>query len=380
MRPRRHDRSSRQRQTWSRVLLGAVAALVGACAAARVEPAVLERYSYAHAAMGTRFDLTLYAFDRESARTAALAAFDRIDAIEAVATDYDASSEARELCRRAIRRWVPVSPDLAAVLRASDRAVRTSEGAFDPTVGPMTRLWRRALRERRWPTAERWERARAQCGWIDLVELRDAEGGLEVRLLETEMRLDFGGVAKGVAVDEALARLVDEGIEHAQMDGGGDLAALEPPPDEEGWRIAVEPTEARPASFFLLARGAIATSGDRFQSAELSGTPPAGLTTAATQYGHVLDPRVGLPLPSPRAAVMTAPNAAEADAYATARLVLGSIRTGVPALERGVFYGPFGEEPCVGTAFPHDGATPVEPEDAEPDAESEEPDDSPPAR
>ena len=76
-------------------------------------------------------------------------------------------------------------------------------------------------------------------------------------------------------------------------------------------------------------------------------------------YGHVIDPRSALPLPSPRASVMTAATAAEADALATARLVIGPLRTGVTALERGLFFAGEDHEPCVGERFPHVGAVPV---------------------
>ena len=254
---------------------------------------------------------------------------------------------------------MPVSADLALVLRASDRAVATSGGAFDPTVGTLTRLWRRALREGEWPREERWAAARARVGWADVVQLDDRQGELFVRLQADGVRLDFGGIAKGVAVDEALRALEGAGVQRALIDGGGDLAALDAPPGETGWRVEVTPfgREGAHTMRFLLARAAIATSGDVYRSGSLEGDPPSGLTDAATHYGHVLDARTGQPLPSPRAAIMTAGNATEADALATARLVLGAAVTAVPALERGVFLGPGDVDACVGADFPHDGAT-----------------------
>ena len=322
--------------------------------------------TYEHRAMGTLFRLTLVERDPDLADRAAAAAFERVDRIEEAATDYSADSEARRLPMVSAGEWVQVSHELGLVMGAADRLVPLSRGAFDPTVGAMTRRWRRALRQRRWPESSAWAAASSSLGWAEQVAYEGHGARPRCRIENPELRLDFGGVAKGVAVDEALAAVEAHGIRSALMDGGGDLRALDPPPGEEGWRVEVLPFgEKSPRSLrFLLARAAIATSGDAYQSGVLDGEPLEGLLEAgpghgAMQYGHVIDPRSGLPLPSPRAAVMTAATAAEADALATARLVLGPLATGVVDLERGLFFGGEDEEPCVGERFPHDGAAPV---------------------
>lgn len=335
--------------------------MLGCAAPPRANPHAELRSTFEHAAMGTLFRLTLYAPDETQSELAARAAFERIDAIERVATDYDARSEARALGRDAYGRWVRLSPDLARVVRAADRAVEISGGAFDPTVGPLVRLWRRALRDEEWPDAERWSAARARTGWERIVELDEREDGLHVRLAVPDVRLDFGGVAKGLAVDEALAELQRRGVRSALLDGGGDVAALDPPPGEAGWKVAVRPFAEAGASTmpFLLSGAAVATSGDAYRRGRLSGAPLPGIEEEDAEYGHVLDPRTALPLVAPRAAVMTAGSAAEADASATARLVLGTAATGVPELERGVFFGPPDADACVGALFPHDGVSPA---------------------
>lgn len=357
--------ASRVRAAWAILCLALVAVGCGAespaaTPAGPVSPLV--RFEYEHAAMGTLFRVTVYAMDEATADAAAARALARIDAIEIVATDYDAGSEARLLSTRAVGAWTPVSPDLALVLRAADDAVRRSEGAFDPTVGALTRHWRRALRSGEWPTQARWDAARRCCGWLALVELRDAQGQVEIRLGMGEMRLDFGGVAKGVAVDEALRVLEAAGIRSALVDGGGDLAALDAPPGESGWRVVVRPFPdgEGPVLSFLLVRAAVATSGDQYQRVTLAGAALDGVVHTQAQYGHVLDPRRGLPLAVPRAAVMTARSAAEADAFATARLVLGEAVTGSIPLEKGVFFGAQEGTPNVGRAYPYAGVTPID--------------------
>ena len=323
--------------------------------------------------MGTLFQLTLHTDDPAAADRAAAAAFECVDRVAEVATDYVASSEARQLPGRGALGWTPVSEPLADVLRAADRWVRASGGAFDPTVGALTPRWRRALRRGEWPDPAGWSEGRGAVGWAEHVELREVAEGLEFRAGRPGLRLDFGAVAKGVAVDAALRAVERAGVHRALMDGGGDVCALDPPPGEAGWRVEVRPfgDGAGPRFRFLLRRAAIATSGDAYRSGELGGVPLTGLRSpgigdAASHYGHVIDPRTALPLPSPRAALMTAPSAAAADALATARMVLGPAGPGDtergdeapldPALECGVFFPGAEMEPCVGRRFPHDGA------------------------
>ncbi|MEM8712205.1 MAG: FAD:protein FMN transferase [Planctomycetota bacterium] len=327
--------------------------------------------------MGTLFRLVLYAPSSAAAASAAESAWARVDAIELVATDYDPNSEARRLSGSA-GEWCAVSADLALVIRAADSAWRRSGGVFDASLGHVTKLWRRALRQAAWPSAERWVSAWSSAGWGRL-ELREGMEGLRIRLPDPRgglaMRLDFGGVAKGVAVDEALAALEERGIESALMEGGGDIAALGPPPRRDHWVVDVSTggTPGKNASdggalaTVALTRGAIATSGDGFQGQLLDGTPPWNDPwEGASRIGHVLDPRTQRPLPGPRTAVMTAATGAEADAFATALLVVGkksndgSPSKSVPrALRYGLFFGPSQAEPCVGELFPHDGVRPL---------------------
>ena len=326
------------------------------------------RVEYEHAAMGTLFRLVMFAPCEITGAAAAEAAWKRVDEIEAVATDYRPESEARRLGERA-GEWIAVSDDLALVLRASDAAWEETAGAFDPTVGTWSKLWRRALRQREWPTESAWTHAVYAVGWRKLVQLREGQQGLEAQLT-SPTRLDFGGVAKGLAVDEALAALGSHGITSALMDGGGDLAALGPPPGEPGWKVEVRPfgeASGGVALRFVLSRGAIATSGDAYQGATLNGEAPAGVQPVpkdvSSRFGHILDPRSLQPLPGPRAAVVTAACAADADAFATALVVLGDIAA-EPAsyeglsksLRYGIFFASLESEPCVGDLFPHDGA------------------------
>lgn len=317
--------------------------------------------------MGTSFRLVLFAASESQADEAAAAAWSRVDEVERVSTDYHRESEARRLGAGSPA-WISVSPDLALVLRASEDAWTRSAGAFDPTVGTWSKLWRRALRQKEWPKPDAWASAVAAVGWRARVELREGAAGLEARVA-APTRLDFGGVAKGVAVDEALAALRAHGIASALLDGGGDLASVGPPPGQDGWKVEVRPfgeAEGGVTLRFLLVHGAIATSGDAYQGAKLVGEAPRGVLlgshNASSRFGHILDARTLTPLPGPRAAVVTAGTATEADMWATSLVVLGesagspNVYAGLAdGLRSGIFFPSMESDPCVGDLFPHDG-------------------------
>ncbi len=120
-----------------------------------------------------------------------------------------------------------------------ERAVeiaRATDGAFDPTVGPLVLLWREARQTARMPDASAIARAREAVGWrrIEFDKSRRA-----VRLSRPDMRLDLGGIAKGYILEEALHTLRGAGVRRALIEAGGDIVVGDAPPDRDGWRIDV---------------------------------------------------------------------------------------------------------------------------------------------
>ena len=103
------------------------------------------------------------------------------------------------------------------------------------------------------------------------------------------MRIDLGGIAKGYAMDEALAVLQRHGIARALVEAGGDMRLGDPPPGRSGWRVGIPPLDnpqAEPLSYLELSRVAVSTSGDMMQYVEIGGK----------RYSHVVDPRTGMAL------------------------------------------------------------------------------------
>ena len=293
--------------------------LTAALSLAACQSPGLERFEFREAHMGTEFRLVFYATGPEVAELAARAAFDRVAELDARLSDYREDSELSRLGDAtrggAIPCSVELSQDLARVLGRALEFAELSDGAFDPTLGACSRLWRRSARQKELPQAERLAAARSATGWRHV----EVMGG-RAALLHADMRFDLGGIAKGDALDQVLAVLRDRGIEQVLIDGGGDLLAAAPPPSESGWKISYQ---GMGGGRLELSNAALATSGDVYQHVVIDGV----------RYSHILDPGTGLGLTRPTAANVLAPDGITADAVASAVCVLGPER-GIALVER----------------------------------------------
>jgi thiamine biosynthesis lipoprotein len=120
--------------------------------------------------MGTTFGMVLYAPDEDTANRAFAAAFARIADLNRICSDYDPDSELSRLSTQSPTTTpVPVSEDLFRVLRAARELSERSRGAFDPTIGPVTKLWRRARLQHKPPDAARLREAMSAVGFAHLV-------------------------------------------------------------------------------------------------------------------------------------------------------------------------------------------------------------------
>ncbi len=255
--------------------------------------------------MGTLFALTVYAPDAATAGAAQAKAFARVAELEKVLSDYDPRSEVLTVCRAnddAPGKPIAVSADLAAALKLSLDLSDRTDGAFDVTLGPLTKLWRQTRRTQRLPAPEELAAAKALCGYKLLTLDADKR---TLTFAKPGVRLDFGGIGKGFAADEVLKLLKAGGIDRALVAASGDITCGAPPPGEKGWKVDVKPLAAgRPPRRLVLANASVSTSGDLDQVAVVDGV----------RYSHLLDPGTGLGLPGRRSVTVVAPTGALADA------------------------------------------------------------------
>ncbi len=287
-----------------------VALGLAACRVPATAPLRFER-----AAMGTWFVISVDADEVRAGdvEAAADAAFARIAAIDARFSDYRDDSEASRLGRALDRgHAVPVSAEMLALLARARAAWDATGGAFDVSIGAVTKLWRRAARQDELPDAEELRTAAAASG-LEHIAL-----DLEASTARSEVvgaRFDFGAIAKGYALDEALAVLTQHGFARALVDGGGDLAIGEPPRGRAGWHVEIaDPIGAEsPPLRRTLSRCGVATSGDLAR----------GFTLDGVRYSHLIDPATGRALTPPVGATAIARDAITADIAASAATVLG---------------------------------------------------------
>lgn len=281
----------------------------------------LERYEYTAPSMGTTLKVALYASSEQRAQHAIDSGLTEIERLMPILNNYDPNSEISQLVSRAHAN-VTLSPDLAAALRHAKRWHELSDGAFDVTVGPLTRAWSQARRDRQLPDPESLADARLRAGWehIRWIDRATPESEtVELELLLEGMRIDVSGIATGYIIDQAFEAIRSCGIESLLLDVGGDIRVGRAPPGSAGWRIDVAGLgkQSPLLSQILLEHAAITTSGDLNQFVEIDGV----------RYSHIIDPRTGNPVPRRQSASAIADTATDADAGATTLCVLGMERS-----------------------------------------------------
>lgn len=250
----------------------------------------------------------VYGTDAGTASSAAAAAFARMATIDAALSDWSVGSPVSQLRTASAKVWIEVGPVLDASLALAEQAAVRTGGGFDVACGRMTAQWRQA--RRRGTVPDDWRAWTARHGpGRDRITLRP--GG--IRFGEPVPWLDFGGIGKGIAADQALAVLRAAGFDAALVDVGGELALGDPPPGRPGWRVTRGTASNGSGEAFVLANCGVATSGAGEQS----------ITGEREAASHVIDPRTGIWLGAHDDVTVVAPTAAEADALASAGCVLG---------------------------------------------------------
>lgn len=269
-----------------------------------------ERYEFERPLMGTLFRIQTYAPSYQVAQKASDVAFAEAAAINEVASDYIADSELLDLSSNPACKPITVSPRLFSLIEQARAMAQLTDGAFDPTLGPLTKLWRESRRRKQLPSDEALKLARCASGYQ---RLNCDRNNSTITLQVSGMRLDLGGIAKGQAADAMLAVFFQHNLQSTSITAGGDVRVGAPPPGHKGWNVGVRTFDRHKDSATLtLSHCAVSTSGDLQQTIDINGT----------RYAHIIDPQTGLGLTRSVAATVIAPTAAQSDALATACCVL----------------------------------------------------------
>lgn len=253
--------------------------------------------------MGTFVTVKVACHDRELASSAILLAFHEIERVADLMSAHRADSEVGRLNAQGF--LDDASPEILAVIERAIHFSALSGGAFDITMLPILRLWESRAKQETVPTDEELERA------LELVGHRriSVEGG-HVSFVRQGMAITLAGIAKGYAVDRAVEVLRKNRIEHALVNGGGDIRALGGKTDDQPWEVGV--LDPRSKSGFLtripLRDQAVATSG-----------------AYRRPFNDLVDPRSGKPAQELISTTIITDRAMDADVLATAFHVLGPV-------------------------------------------------------
>ena len=242
------------------------------------------------------------------ARQATAEAFAIAERINDACSDQMPSAQVRSFCRKAHGEAHEVGPGFFEALTVSRHLAESTDGRFDPTLGPLTHLWREACRRKSPPAAAAITKAREAIGWRHLV--LDPEK--HTAMLEVSgMNLDFSAIARGFAADKMLAKLTECGFPRAIIHAGDDIRVGDPPRNAKAWNVSVNLRDGstRESRIVIpLANAAVSTTGGMMDTRTLGGV----------RYSHIIDPATGLGLSNIPTATVIADNATTSAALATA--------------------------------------------------------------
>jgi FAD:protein FMN transferase len=240
------------------------------------------------------------------------AVFNEIKRLEKLFSRTVKGSEVNLINQFAGIKQVPVSPETLVLIEKTLYYSEISEGAFDPTTGPLINLWGFLGQEYRLPSDAEINRILPLVDYEKLIidQVRSA-----VLLPDKAMALDLGGIAKGFIVDRAVNLLELFGVKEAYINAGGDLALVGCKTDGERWRIGIRHPrdEDKIIAVIEVAGGAVVTSGDYQRYFKRGGIA----------YHHIIDPSTGWPARALISVTVIAETVSEADALSTAVFVLG---------------------------------------------------------
>lgn len=240
--------------------------------------------------------------------------FQRLKSIEQVFSVRIADSALSQINQSAGLSAVTVPQEVIYVLQEALRIAEKTDGAFDPTIGPLVDLWDIGGDNSQVPSQEAIERAIALVDWR-LVDL-DLDAST-VFLPKEGMALDLGGIAKGFAADQLVIMAQEAGVQRALFDLGGNIYAFGTKEDGTPWRVGVKNPQspaAEPALAVAVKDSSIVTSGmyERFFEQD------------DIRYHHILNPTTGFPVWNDvQSVTIVSKSSMLADALSTSVFILG---------------------------------------------------------
>ncbi|HET7838257.1 MAG TPA: FAD:protein FMN transferase [Rectinemataceae bacterium] len=260
------------------------------------------------------------------------AGFERLHALEnEISVNVD-GSEIEAVNAAAGQHPVKVGQDSMAILSRDLEYSRLSDGAFDPSVGPLVQLWgiggiRAKGSESELPPPPQIAAALAKVGWKDVVLNKEAGTAF---LRRPGMALDLGSGSKGYAADLLVDLFRKGGVTSALIDLGGNIYVMGSKPDGKPWRVGLQNPDATRGTYV-----GVASLVDK--TMVTSGVYERYFFHNGKRYHHILDTRTGYPVDNGLTSVtIITDRSFDADGLTTTLFAMGRQKGMELAKQRGV--------------------------------------------
>ena len=270
------------------------------CALPRSAFTTLHEVREVHYQMGTFLEMTLWHREPDVAKHLIRASIQEVHRLEEILSNFDPDSSVSRFNQEAGNGKITLPPELYDILKIARQFSIATMGYFDVTVGPLVELWKDCLSLGHFADRSTLVRTLSKVGYKKLKLYKSGEA----ELLLPGMKIDLGGIGKGYAVDRVVGRLKAAGMSSALINfGGSSFYAMGNPPNETAWKIGIQGTDGRMRGVVYLRDLALSTSG----------TMGISWTVDGKQFGHLIDPKTGMPVSESRMATVIAPTATAAE-------------------------------------------------------------------
>jgi FAD:protein FMN transferase len=274
-----------------RPVLAVVAALLLACCSSN-EPLPLHKSS--RFLMGTLIQVTIPGGEA-AAKALAEAIFSELKRVEDL-TSFHNPSGLTKINDQSGNGIIKADSELLSLIGESLRFAKETQGAFDPTLGPLTRLWNFSAGDPRLPSSSEITAALSKIGWRRVTV--DSAAGT-IMLPDRGMALDLGGIAKGYALQQAAEVIRKRGISAALVNAGGDVLVVGEREPGKPWRIGVQDPRNE--------RSMVAVANLKDCVVQTSGDYERCFIADVKRYHHILNPATGYPADGLQSVTVVAP-------------------------------------------------------------------------
>lgn len=277
--------------------------------------------------MGTTLEIKVFCKDQSVCDKAIAEAHEEVKRLDHIFSNYKTDSVLSKFHSVADEGKYKVPKVFIKLIELSIEYSYVTGGAFDITVAKLVDVWKASQERNKVPTENEINEA-LRCVGYEKIKLYPSSS--EIELDPPCVRLDFGGIGKGYAVDKVVEILNKHGIKRGIVNFSGNMFAMNPPPDSDGWDIGIRNprVEFAPITMVRIRNMSISTSGDYERYLLIEGK----------SYSHIINPKNGMPISSVPSVTVLSKSATSADALSTALTVIGHSQSlnmlkNMPAIE-----------------------------------------------